>query len=215
MNASGVARYISPRLLAGVILLALAILYFLLAPLFMRGGSAVRPRELRDLQQARDYYSVLSSWFTVLSAAIGLALGYVYYWHRYREDERRALFERTRENIRVLTNLLDQYDSYLCEILSANFHDHDALRFVREKAVRIFDNIYAMLDESVILTNPEVRKVMALHSFVEKEYELMHCSLEHLRESVPVLMEKGDEYALLLREARRTLYRRLWQEQGQ
>jgi hypothetical protein len=199
-----------------LVILAAGLTYVLLSPLYCAGVSVLKPRNLESMADAKDYYAIASSVFGMLVALFGLVVGYFYYSHRNEEDSRRAQIDRFRDSVRHIAELLDEYELQVCEIVSVRMKDEESLRFARQRLTMVFDHVYPIVVEEnrLKMDRDEMRQITALHSFVDNEFDLMRCPFEELKNRIPALAETGYAFGLLLQDARRALYARLWEEGG-
>ena len=156
------------KITAGYVLLALAILillpfgYLYLAPIIIKGPDVLRARRL-NLSNAKDYYAILSSWITFFVGFMGLALGYVYYRHKLGVDTENAANEKKRKRLDDLISKLNAYDALVDDILHRRFENAVALRQLRSKISRSFEEIVIMLELSqklLGLNDSDVRVIL-------------------------------------------------------
>ena len=200
------------KITAGYVLLALAILillpfgYLYLAPIIIKGPDVLRARRL-NLSNAKDYYAILSSWITFFVGFMGLALGYVYYRHKLGVDTENAANEKKRKRLDDLISKLNAYDALVDDILHRRFENAVALRQLRSKISRSFEEIVIMLELSqklLGLNDSDVRVILRVNSFVDKDRTIMQDEINALSDDVLSLVK--ETYIDLIQDARRVCF---------
>ena len=185
-------------------------LYFYLAPVYMHGAHVLLPRRFASIQEARSYYGVASSFFAALSASLGIALGYFYYSDRKANDARDAERGRVRASVRMLLDLLSEYDHAVIDILCIYVKDQPELDRTRMRVRAYFDEVVAVLSASekiLALTESEIRTVLRVHSLVDRNDTLTVLAHQELtREKLDVA--RGD-YMNRIQAARAVCYSKI------
>ena len=151
---------------------------------------------VKNLVSARNYYQVLSSIAGVIFSIAGLILGYVYYIHKIRTDEKNALTERKRIRIEMLINELRNYDELVNDFFSKGTQTIP-LKKIREKIVRSGDYISTMLNLGEALfgfSDEDIKKIIRVHSFIEQNNILME---DDNLELIDLELIKNDYYDYL------------------
>lgn len=190
---------VNKALLWGSITLLVLVAVFYLVPIYFQGIRILPLRRL-NLSEARNYYSILSSFITLL----GLLLGYVYYTHKLTTDKINADQERKRKRLDFLIVEINKYDDLVDEIICFHFSDSIQLMKIRQKILKNSESIESMLSLKERLfgfTDEEAMTILRVHSFVEKNDILMRSSFEDLDKEK--LLSIRSQYIDLIREARR------------
>ncbi len=187
----------------GVVILLL--LYFYFAPIYIKGTSIINPRNL-GLSDARNYYSVLSSFITLL----GLFLGFLYYRHKTGIDKISAESERRRKRLDYLINELKNYDNLVDDLIHKRFSSASDLLKIRNRISRSYETIIAMLKHKISLLGfdeEEAMMILNVHSFVEKNEILMQRDFASLKYE-ELQSVKGD-YIDLIQDARQVCFQKI------
>lgn len=186
-----------------------AILFFYFAPIIISGVKAFRPRRL-TLNTAKNYYSILSSFITVLVGVIGLSLGYYYYIGRHEVEKTIADIERKRKRMDDLIQKIESYDAIVNAFINKYFDNDEDLSKLRNQMTHSFDTIEIMLelsDNLLGLNDEDVQTIVRVNSFVEQNEIIMRAPLQDL--SAEILNSIRDRYAMLIAEAIRVCYKRV------
>lgn len=190
-------------LLAAVIVILLVYFYF--APIYLQGLSIFSPRPL-NLSSARDYYSVLSSFITLLA----LFLGYLYYIHKLQVDKEVAERDRKRKRLDILIEEINNYDNWVDELIHFRFNDDAELEKIRNKISRSNEKIVAMLmhkTKLLGLDDKNGRRIIRVHSFVEQNDILMQYDYRDLTKEK--LLSVKNKYIELIQDARQTCFEKI------
>jgi hypothetical protein len=187
-------------------ILYLTLLYFYLFPL----AFGVLYWKGMDLVTAKDYYSILSSFVTLLLGSAGLAVGYFYYKDKYKTDRSNAAIERKRKRLDDLILKIDAYDNQVESLLQRRFKDESELSLLRSTLTRSFETIEIMLELNQALLGLEeddLRAIIKVNSFVEKNDVIMRASFIELNPNL--LHAERETYIDLIQNARRACYKRV------
>ncbi len=187
---------------------ALLITYYTVLPLFpwIELDQLVSYR-LRNLDDARNYYTVVSAVVTTLIGTSGLFLGYFYFENRKLHDTRaRATTERVKR-LELLLSELDNYDASVMKIMRRLSRDGNELGRERLALERSFDKTATMLEVGEALfgmTSVELIEVLSVESYVDKCDLIVKAPFEDLKKAD--MAETERLYAPLIRSARRVCY---------
>ena len=186
-------------------------IYLYLAPVYIGGISVIRARRL-NLEMARNYYTVLSSWLTLLVGFAGLRLGYFYYKDKHRLETEASSRERRRRKLDKLIELIDQYDEFVNQVIIGKFDNALELTALRVKIRCSFDQIEIMCELSEDLLGIDINDVaiiLRVNSYIDKEQAVMEQSFEELVKDNSKLLAVRDNYLNLIQEARRACYKKI------
>jgi hypothetical protein len=190
-------------------LLYLIVFCFYLSPILARKISIFYWWRM-DLNKAKDYYGILTSFNTLILGTAGLILGYFYYKDKNRTDQSLATIERKRKRLDDLIDKIDLFDSQVDALLQRQFKDENELFLLRNKIIRSFETIEIMLElnEDLLgLHKEDLRDIIKVNSFVEKNDLIMRARVIEL--TPEVLHETREEYIDLIQNARRACFRRV------
>lgn len=187
-------------------MLYLTVLYFYVRPL----GFGVLHWQGMDLVTAKDYYSILSSFITLMLGTAGLVVGYCYYAGKHKTDQSLAAIERKRKRLDDLINKIDTYDSHVDNLLQGRFQNENELSLLRSKVTRSYETIEIMLDLNQTLLGlgeEDLRDIIKVNSFVEKNDLIMRTTVSEMKQDLP--HEEREKYIDLIQNARRACYRKV------
>lgn len=195
-------------LLIVAVSLALLVLYFYIAPVYVRRDAIfyVHERSGLSLNDARNYYTVLSSFIALL----GLALGFAYYFHKLKVDRANAEQERKRRHIDHLIKELDTYDDLVDEIISRRISSATELARTRGKLSRSYETVTTMLTHKTKLlgfSDEDAQAIFRVHSFVEQNRLLMQADFDDLKNAD--LSSVKSPYVDRIQEARTKCYEKI------
>ncbi len=203
---TSITKYIIAGLLLSIFLVCL---YFYIAPVVARGLSVFRVRQL-NLNAARNYYTVLSSWLTLILGVTGLTLGFFYYKDKHRVDATITSIEKKRKRLDDLIKKIDSFDYLVDDVIHGRFKDANELKHLRSKISRSFEEVVIMLELSqklLGLEEEDVKTILRINSFVDKNDIIMYANFDLLNEGV--LLSVKDEYVDLLQDARRICFKKV------
>ena len=175
----------------------------------MKGLSVFRFRSL-NLSDARDYYTILSSWITFFIGVTGLILGFFYYRHKLQVNSNISSIERKRKRLDDLISKIDSFDNLVDNVIHRRFSNTKELKQLRCRISRSFESIEIMLElnhKLLGLDETDVKTILKVNSFVDKNDIIMHCNYTSLNEDI--LLTVKDAYVDLIQNARRTCYNRV------
>jgi hypothetical protein len=179
-------------------MLYLTVLYFYIRPL----GFGVLHWQGMDLAIAKDYYSILSSFITLMLGTAGLVVGYCYYAGKHKADQSLAAIERKRKRLDDLINKIDTYDSHVDNLLQGRFQNENELSLLRSKVTRSYETIEIMLDLNQTLLGlgkEDLRDIIKVNSFVEKNDLIMRATVGEMKQDL--LHEEREKYIDLIQNA--------------
>jgi len=193
----------------GVLLsfLLIIVICLVFSPIFINFYRPILLDHFPSLDDARNYYSVISSSFGVIIGVLGLILGYLYYHNRNQFEAETKDGEYKRKHLEIFMAELNNYDRFVHKILSISVRDEIELRGVRDDIDRSFDIIVSMLEEGLDLlglTKEDMDEIIKVNSFVDKSKLISHCSYGEL--DLDKLYPIRDRYAELIKNARRKCY---------
>jgi hypothetical protein len=180
-------------------------LFFIFSPLTYRSWDEIIHHDLRTYAEARNYYNAISSAYSIFATTAGILLGLYYFVRKNRIDTANRLKERRAKRIEVIHDQLNVYDSIIDEIISLQVKDQEELDRCRRKAKRAFEIINAIIDaDGCVLdwTDKEINTIIAIDSYVDKNYILMESSHDELNECSDIEIIRA-EYIDRLQEARK------------
>jgi len=187
--------------------------YLVFSPVFIKYyQSILLNRFSSSLEDARNYYSVVSSSFGVIIGVLGLILGYLYYRNRNQFEAETKERENKRKHLKIFMAELNNYDKFVHKVLSISVRDEFELRGVRDEIDRSFDIIVSMLEgeeklDLLGLTKEDVNEIIKVHSFVDKSSSISHCPHKDL--DLNKLYPIKDQYIELIKKARQKCYIRI------
>ncbi len=187
------------------VFIVISLLYFYFSPIYIEGLSIFQPRRL-NLSDARNYYTVLSSFITL----VGLFLGYLYYIHKLKVDKETAELERKRQNLDYLIKAINNYNDWVDEIIHFRFSNSTELEKIREKISRSYETITTMLTHKTKLlgfNDENAQTIFRVHSFVEQNKILMQDSHQDLTKEK--LLSVKSKYIDLIQDARQTCFEKI------
>ncbi len=193
------------RIAAAIALVIVLLLYFYLSPVYFQGVRIFQPRHF-NLDGARNYYTVLSSFIALL----GIILGFLYYNHKLEIDKRAGEQEEKRQNLNYLIKELDKYDDLVDEIIHFRPSNPIELDRIREKISRSYEKITTMLMHKTKLfgfNDKDAQAILRVHSFVEQNAILMQKRFEDLTK-IELLSVKSS-YVDLIQEARKACFEKI------
>lgn len=190
------------------------LLYAYCAPVVVKRGTALKPRDL-TLAQAKDYYAVLSAWTSLGAGIAGVLLGYFYFKSRLDYDDRTRTRDRQRVQLNLLLDRIDRVDQAIGDLLAGESGEAP-LHPVCQRIFRELDQMVAILEDGdrlLGLNDDDLLAIVKLNSFVE------HFAREkHDRHPIhgvdrvsgaETQAEAREEYADRLQEARARCIRRI------
>jgi hypothetical protein len=190
-------------LLCCAILAILVLVYFFINPiLFFKLGRVFPPRRLSNLESARNYYSILSSFAGFGLGIMGLLVGYLYYAYKQASERRAADRERKRKRLDDLIVELRLFDDLIDNLIHFRFQNQEELEKLRHKIERVFEAIRLKLNASQPLfglDKGDIAPITRIWAFVEKKDELMRKGFDEIDKAK--FSEYGDEYHTLIEQA--------------
>ena len=189
---------------ASAILFVVFLFFYVLVPGLINNA----PR----LELLRNYFTIVSSYSTAIIACFGLLLGVFYYFDKNGVEQYNKDLEKRKYYGNAILDELNGYDDYLESIFAKNFNSPTELELLREKANNKFDNIELLAEESkkiLILADTDTKEIMKLNSLISNSDELMSSNYSIIK--AVDLSGIKDEYLTLLKEAKRTLYKKIVQ----
>lgn len=185
------------------------LLYLLLTPVVMKGRAAFRPRVM-NLNDARNYYTVLSAAVASIVGATGLVLGGVYYLHRLRWEDARSQRELKLDRLDDLIQRLEAIDEKVSEVLFLSGNHGSIVEHVH-KILQALSTVAELLDHAAdlhVVGDEAIRAVVRFYSYIERPCRrLLENGPEAEQRRPGDRLFDPDEYADLLHDARRELHR--------
>lgn len=179
-------------------------LYYILVPVFLDFHSAVKPRHLFNLDDARNYYTALGSVIGSIIGISGVVLGFFYYFHRLNNDSSIARQEHRKRRLDVLLLEIYRYDSYVNKIVNLCIRDELDLKETRASIDRSYEYLLSILEcqkDLLGFKDGEIRMILRVHSFVEQCPMIMNAHFEEFDYDKMYLNK--DRYLELMRNALR------------
>jgi hypothetical protein len=190
-------------LLCIAILAILILAYLFINPiLFFKLGRVLPPRRLANLESARNYYSILSSFAGFGLGIMGLLVGYLYYAHKQASEQKASERERKRKRLDDLISELRDFDNLIDDLIYFRFQNHEELEILRHNIERVFDAIRLKLNASQRLFGlgkDDIAPITRIWAFVEKNEDLMlkgYGEIDQVK-----FREYRDEYHTLVEQA--------------
>jgi hypothetical protein len=191
------------------ILFVILVLYFILNPLFNKSILQIaQPRKILSMEYARDYYSVISSIFTIIGGILGLALGYFYYINKKENDDTIRNREQTRKKLEDFMRHLDVYDEQARVIFKQLFKDDNELALIKVKIERSWEYMECMLDPHYALLGfkkDDINVFIKLNSFVDKNIS----AISTVTFSSSIQPDIFNDYTQLIHPAQQKCHERL------
>lgn len=195
-----------------ILTIILASISVILTYLYLKPVFGVFPKisrmNIATLDQARNYYTILSSTVSLIVGTLGLVLGYFYYLSKYKNDCLAESIERKRKRLNDLIECINQFDEIVDNIIHYRFSSISDLKHLRNRISRKFEVVEIMLQlnkDLLGLQDEEVKTILRVNSFVEQNDIIMHINYEQINETV--LFTVKDRYIDLIQEARRICYK--------
>lgn len=187
--------------------LFILLLYFLINPLFLSFNRLFILRKFTNIEYAKNYYQIVSSFFTVIITVLGLFLGYLYFHSRLQFDDSISNRDRKWKNLECIIKELNIFDSLVDSVISKRFSTQKELHTLRCKIERSFENIEIMLEQNQNLLNlkdEDIKRILNVNSFVDNNDILMR--IKNSKLNTEVLSSLKDEYIGYIQDARRVCY---------
>lgn len=181
---------------APIFIVVLAYVYFIFAPFKFPIWQHIVVHQLRNLEDARNYYTIISSISTVLTGLGGIFLGYHYFTNKKVNDRANIIIEQ-----------LNKYDESVDEILNLRIESQSILNQKRQKIERNFEIIECIIDNNTSLLNyskKELKAILDVNAYVDKSDVIMRISYEELNRVD--LGSTKTEYIGKIQEARKICY---------
>lgn len=190
-------------LLCFAILAILVLTYLFVNPIFFfKLGRVLPPRRLANLESARNYYSILSSFAGFGLGIMGLLVGYLYYAYKQASEQRASERERKRKRLDDLISELRDFDDLIDDLIHFRFKNQEELEKLRHNIERVFDAIRLKLNASQQLFGlgkDDIAPITRVWAFVEKNEDLMlkgYAEIDYVK-----FREYRDEYHALIEQA--------------
>lgn len=196
-----------------LVIIILVALYLLINPLLIKPISVYYPRYLANIDDAKNYYSLLSAFFSVIVGLFGLTLGCFYYFNKKQTDKDVSEKDKKHKRIEALINELNTYNNYVLTVLCSNINNTNELTLLRAKLISCFDNIESMLQQNYTLYNlneEDTKVILKVNSYIDKNPIIIHSTFEQLKSIKSDELNKvKDDYYSLIKEARRVCYSKI------
>jgi uncharacterized protein YuzB (UPF0349 family) len=200
-------------LILSIIIVGLLILYALLRPLFYRIDAVLWPVRPISLEEARNYYSVLSSFASVVFGFSGLLLGFLYFIRRQKFDLTNRKRDQLRKILDVLIDKLEFIDQACNKILTncgSCVNDKSSLVADVKSAWNTFTSILENHNKFLEFNDTSIYEIVEVFSTVEKQILLQDTSIL----SKQKLGELTHNYNYFMRRTRDILYSRFLENLG-
>lgn len=180
-------------------------LYFIFSPIFYRSWDEMLYHNLSTYTDARNYYNVIASAYSIFTTTIGICLGLYYFFRKNKIDGENKLKERRIKRIDSIHQQLNIYDEIIDDIFSLDIKSNEELEKKRSKLTRAFEHITVILeaDGCVIKWNDEeLEAILKVNSFVDTHSVIMDETYAELSQNKKLKEIKYD-YIYHLQEARR------------
>lgn len=194
-------------LILSIIIVGLIILYALLRPVFFRIDAVLWPVRPISLEEARNYYSVISAFASVIFGFSGLLLGFLYFARRQRFDLANRKRDQLRNILDVLIDKLDLIDRSCNEILTncaSCVNDKNSLIADVHSSWNTFTSILENHTKFLEFEDTRIYEIVEMYSTVEKQILLQDTSTLSKQKLVDLI----HDYNSLMRRARDILYSR-------
>lgn len=128
------------------------------------------------LDDARNYYSVVQSIFTIIFAFFGLILGYFYYSNRKKFDKSNLENSRIKTNLDKLYTVLDSLNEAVLSVLNHCFENELMLNKIRMKINQNWDIIETLLETNsnfLEINDADKRRFIKLNAYIQKNSSLI------------------------------------------
>lgn len=182
-----------------------AIIYFLFNPIYILGLRVLKPRLINSLEEARTYYHILTSIFSIIFGISGLLLGYFYYKSKLDEDKRSSRRTIQKSRMELIFNQLNELNEVIF-ILFYNCSTNESE--TKKNKLRINtrkDSILTLIEhlEPLIEFNDrELTDLINLISFLEKWHTLLDNTRIKFDNTKQEEQSNLDKYRLLIDKAR-------------
>ena len=160
--------------------------------------------KISSIQKYNAYYLSIYVFYSIIITFCGLILGYIYYTHRIKTEDKRNEKERHEKRIDWIINKLELYEYNVKDIIDLNFTNDNQLKKLQDEAERSIDTIY-MIIELITCNYPEymeyLNSIFDLSSYVNSHF-LLEYSSEDLT-SINYLYDVKNEFLNKCTEAKR------------
>ena len=191
-----------------VIPILVGTLYFISNPILMDLHQILRPHSLKTLEDARNYYTVISSVATTILGFLGIILGYIYFTKRIAIDKEFKKRQEQHRHLELLLNEIDNHDKTVYKILLNAIKDEKELHCTRGEIGRFFDNMTPILEDGKRicgLTEVAIEKTIEMHAYVDKSFILTRAGYSEL--NAATLEIAKESYCEKLSGAKNEIYK--------
>ncbi len=194
-------------------LIFLSAAYFLIGPLFIKPLiQTVYPyNNPNKLSNAKDYYSIIQSIYTIFIAIFGLTLGYFYYENKKSIDKRNETNNRKMIFTERLLEIINQYDYHILNVLNETFKNESELKLRQTEIEAKWDIIEEMIEPNlnmISLSREEFSTFLELNSFVEMNDLIMQRKFNEVDDINDFQVIK-ENYLELVKEVRFICYQKI------
>ena len=196
------------------IILFLGVFYYYFHPLFNKSYKQLFIHKITDISYARSYYSVLSSFFALLTGLTGLSLGYIYFTKRIKIEDERLNFNKKLRLIEFLKDEIDKFDDLVDSLICFKFTNEIELNDNRDKIEKSYDKIRLILENNekfLKLKQEEVIEIVRIYSFVDKCDLIKRTKFKDI--SKRKLKAQRSDFSIIINNARIVCYNNLFADQ--
>jgi len=196
-----------------VCLFSLLLFYTLVRPIFYRFDALTWPTRPLSLEEARNYYGILSAITTVLFGFLGLLLGFLYFIRRQRFDLANRKRDQLRKILDMVINKIDFIDSSCNKILNncgSSVNDKKSIVADVSTSWNTFNSILENHAGFLQFQDLDVYEIAAAYSVVD---------IEILKQDTATLPKQKHaalvyDYNAKMRKARKILYSKYFDNIG-
>lgn len=197
------------RTLFALIVLVVSVICFItLKPVRRIDSDILVSKNSIPFEEARIYYSILSSICTIIVGCLGLILGFIYFHGRKRFDAQNRKIDQLRGLLDRVIDKMDFINRQTLGLLST-YSDETTSKntWIATEITSAFEEIELLLEHNcsfLCLSDEELLEIAKLRSTVEQD--ILLCDLSVLYEKEILVLKK--RYVFRMRKAKMILYQK-------
>jgi len=197
----------------GVAIVGLSLMYFVIRPVLFSIGSLNWPCRPISLEEARNYYSCLSSISASFIGFSGLILGFLYFVGKQKFDKDNRRKDQIRKILDVVLSKTDSIDQLCNKILYNTALCVNDKKSIVADVTSIWRTLISIVEnhsDSLQLKNDDTNSIVAVYSLIERE--ILNRDLTSITQK-----EQGKlhaDYSNLMRQTRKVLYSKYFENVG-
>ncbi len=159
------------------------LLIFIFSPQILIFADEPEIKNKLNLNDWNAIISIIASSIVALVGILGLILGYYYYKSRLEYDQCNVEKEKKRCRLQIIFEQLEAYNAIIERVFILDIQNENELTKLRDKIERSFELIEICLelnDKLFNFTNEEIKTILAVNSFVDKNALIMRENFDSL-----------------------------------